>query len=67
MTKTLFFCLESWTIGIYLLFGACNLVLLPRNQTFVAILRTELVWDLVLGDWQFTEVPYPPGSFSTLL
>jgi hypothetical protein len=29
-----------WTIGIYLLFGACNLVLLLRNQPFVAILRT---------------------------
>jgi hypothetical protein len=56
MIKTLFFCLALWTLGIYLLFGACHLVLLPRNQTLVAILRMELVWDLGLG---FTAAPSP--------
>jgi hypothetical protein len=28
-----------WTIGIYLLFGACNLVLLQRSQHSLANLR----------------------------
>jgi hypothetical protein len=53
MTKTLFFCLEFGPLEFicYLAClreaasakaGACNLVLLLRNQTFVAILRTIL-------------------------
>ncbi len=43
MTKTLFPSFGIWAFGIYLLFGACNLVLLLRNQYFVAILHAILL------------------------
>jgi hypothetical protein len=33
MTKTLFLLVGTWTIGIYWLFGACDLVLLLRSQS----------------------------------
>jgi len=42
MTETVLFLFGIWTIGIYLLFGACNLVLLLRSQFRrggIAILR----------------------------
>ena len=42
MTQILFFCLEFEPFEICLLLGACNLVHLLRNQTFVAPLRAIL-------------------------
>jgi hypothetical protein len=41
--QSAFLLFQIWTIGFYLLFGACDLVLLLGNQTFVSIFAQNAV------------------------
>jgi len=41
MTETLILLIEIWAIGIYLLFGTCNLVLLQCSPQFVASYKKQ--------------------------